>query len=256
MTLVTSVAGLTMGHAAPEARGERARMLLVGFERGRSAVLGTMLGVSAEIDTAGSFSRALHRLSVASHDGVVVRLSGADPDGVCFVRVVRSHLARGPLVVLTDASDARLDGELRGLGVDGHLREPVPLADVVDRLTALLIMHGYAVPRARRQSRYLRRAFEHLGGHYGSGTTLESVAAAVNVSAGHLGDRFLTETGIPAREWLTRVRVGVAKSLLTETDEKLEVIAELAGFCDASHFSRVFLRVTAVRPGHYRDGAE
>ena len=238
-----------------EPRDRPVRILVVSFDLGRSAVLATVLGVCAEVETARSFSRALHRLSGSRHDGVLVRVSESDPDGLCFVRIVRSRLPQCPLVVVTDKSNSPLDGELRGLDAHGHLREPVTVWDIVERLTALLVLHGKPVARPRRRSAYLRRAFEHLADHYGAGTTLESVASAVNISAGHLGERFLAETGMPVREWLTRVRVEVAKALLTETDEKLEMIAELTGFCDASHLSRVFLRLTAVRPGQYRDGA-
>ncbi|TMH89125.1 MAG: helix-turn-helix domain-containing protein [Betaproteobacteria bacterium] len=58
----------------------------------------------------------------------------------------------------------------------------------------------------------------------------------------------------PARQGLDRhvVRVEIIKRLLAETDDKLDIIAEQLGFCDAPHLSRVFRRICGCPPGEYR----
>jgi transcriptional regulator GlxA family with amidase domain len=48
--------------------------------------------------------------------------------------------------------------------------------------------------------------------------------------------------GITVKEFVTRVRVSAACHLLADADFKLERIAELTGFDDASHLSRVFVQ--------------
>ena len=47
--------------------------------------------------------------------------------------------------------------------------------------------------------------------------------------------------GITVKEFVIRFRVSAACHLLADADFKLEHIAELTGFDDASHLSRVFI---------------
>lgn len=51
---------------------------------------------------------------------------------------------------------------------------------------------------------------------------------------------------------MTRVRVAVASRLLAHTYTKLDGIAQVSGFTDASHLSRVFTERMGIRPGEYR----
>ena len=51
---------------------------------------------------------------------------------------------------------------------------------------------------------------------------------------------------------MTRFRISAACHLLAGAEFKLERIAELTGFDDASHLSRVFVQRRGMRPGAYR----
>ena len=78
------------------------------------------------------------------------------------------------------------------------------------------------------------------------------VAHAVGVSTDQLGEAFDESLGISVKEFVTRFRVSAACHLLADADFKLEHIAELTGFDDASHLSRVFVQQRGIRPGAYR----
>jgi AraC-like DNA-binding protein len=54
------------------------------------------------------------------------------------------------------------------------------------------------------------------------------------------------------KEYVTRLRIEVAKQLLYDRAQTLERIAEKVGFSDASHLSRVFRRYVGYRPGTFR----
>src|SRR5262249_20147086 len=73
-------------------------------------------------------------------------------------------------------------------------------------------------------------------------------------SSGHLVHLFPTQIGCAAGEFVMRVRLEAAKILLQSTEEKLEVIAERPGFCDASHLSRMFRGCLGLRPHAFRGG--
>ena len=74
----------------------------------------------------------------------------------------------------------------------------------------------------------------------------------MNPAAGQLGRLFREDLGITMKEFITRFRISAACRMLADADYKLEHIAELAGFQDASHLSRVFTRELGMRPGEFR----
>src|SRR2546429_4618381 len=63
---------------------------------------------------------------------------------------------------------------------------------------------------------------------------------------------FCAETGMTLKTYVTRVRVEAARKLLRETGDKLEAVASLVGFHDASHLSRLFVKYLSGRPGDVR----
>jgi len=72
------------------------------------------------------------------------------------------------------------------------------------------------------------------------------------VSPGNLARVFLHDTKRNLRSFRCDVRVEVAKQLLMHEDHKLDRVAEMTGFVDGSHLSRVFRVHTGRSPGQYR----
>jgi CheY-like chemotaxis protein/AraC-like DNA-binding protein len=82
--------------------------------------------------------------------------------------------------------------------------------------------------------------------------TVEDVAGAAHISSRHLARLFHDDTGMTLKTFLQRVRVEAAKTLLRESSEKLEVIAQRVGLYDASHLHRVFDQLEGISPRAYR----
>jgi AraC-like DNA-binding protein len=100
--------------------------------------------------------------------------------------------------------------------------------------------------------RHVTQAIAQIRGNYHAPLTVGTIADAIHVSPSHLAHRFRLETGMTVKEYVTMVRVDMARRMLVETDAKLESIASAVGFCDAPHLSRVFVQYTHRRPGEYR----
>src|SRR6266850_2577853 len=88
--------------------------------------------------------------------------------------------------------------------------------------------------------------------HYAESFSLATLARAAGVSPGTLARVFLHDTKRSPRSFRCDVRVEVAKQLLAHEDHKLDRVAELAGFVDGSHLSRIFRLHTGRSPGQYR----
>ena len=54
-------------------------------------------------------------------------------------------------------------------------------------------------------------------------------------------------------EVLNSIRIEKAKELMKDPSLRLADIAEMVGFLDVAHFSRVFKKLTGVSAGEYRN---
>ena len=112
-------------------------------------------------------------------------------------------------------------------------------------------VYSEIVPDAPRLSDLVARVATYTG-MYHPRVKVERLAEAIGVSAGHLSRVFRDETRLTAKEYVMRVRIEVARYLMRETRESVDVIAERVGLSDAPHLGRVFRQHTGATPGPYR----
>lgn len=148
-----------------------------------------------------------------------------------------------------EATQALLFGEAFGHRC-GH-------AAVVDRLTEVLVVQllrwcierrlvdggvlaGLADPR-------LARALTAVHAEPARAWTLERLAEAAGMSRSRFAVLFSEVVGLPAGEYLTRWRIGVAKGLLRRGRPVKQVAPEV-GYGSASAFARAFAQVVGQSP--------
>jgi AraC-like DNA-binding protein len=81
---------------------------------------------------------------------------------------------------------------------------------------------------------------------------LGRVARSVNISANYLSEKFKQVTGVNFVDYVTRVRVEKACSLLRDSNERVSEIAFAVGFQSLSQFNRAFKKLTRKSPTSYR----
>ena len=101
-------------------------------------------------------------------------------------------------------------------------------------------------------ARALDRVRDYIEAHLGEPLTLDSLARAACLSRFHFARAFRRATGASPMSYITARRLESAKQLLREgrAETICDVAAEL-GFCDQSHFTRVFRKATGLTPSHY-----
>ena len=85
--------------------------------------------------------------------------------------------------------------------------------------------------------------------------TLDQVAAHVHVSRFYFCKLFRKATGLTLTEYIARVRLEKAKSLLSDPSLRISEIVFAAGFGSIPQFNSVFKQIVGVSPTDYRDGA-
>jgi transcriptional regulator GlxA family with amidase domain len=82
--------------------------------------------------------------------------------------------------------------------------------------------------------------------------TIESLAARVAMSPRTFARRFRSETGTTPHLWLTRQRVLLARRMLEEGEDPIDLVAERSGFGTGAMLRHHFGRIVGVSPLAYR----
>jgi AraC family transcriptional regulator len=98
----------------------------------------------------------------------------------------------------------------------------------------------------------LQRARDFIAANLARDPSIAEVANECGLSASYFCRSFKQATGVPPYRWLIKQRVERAKELLREPHRELADIAQLCGFVDQSHFTRVFSRSEGYSPGRWR----
>ena len=112
----------------------------------------------------------------------------------------------------------------------------------------MLVAHANAEPPA------IVRAKQFIHDHQGEEISLADVAHAINTSTFHFCKLFKKTTGLNFTDYLSRIRIEKAKSLLLNPNVRISEAAYEAGFQSLTHFNRVFKKVTGSSPTQYRGG--
>jgi AraC family transcriptional regulator len=137
------------------------------------------------------------------------------------------------------------------------------LRDEVSRLAIESITLGVLAEASRRAARepdrrgavvppWLTRARLFVDAHFAERLAIATVATLVGVHPVHLARTFRRVYHTTFAGYVRDLRIEFARRELAVSGAALSEIAAAAGFCDQSHFSRLFKRYTGMSPAEYR----
>ncbi len=134
--------------------------------------------------------------------------------------------------------------------------------DVLSRLEAdqlamslvlsLFRQYGRLPSATSRRSHSLSWVSAYLSFNIGEPLSVAQMARRANLSPSRFSTVFRQHFGLSPHQYLLRLRIEHAQSLLTTTDLPLSDIAASCGFADEHHFSKAFKRIVRVTPGAFR----
>jgi AraC-like DNA-binding protein/ligand-binding sensor protein len=119
---------------------------------------------------------------------------------------------------------------------------------IIDRMSAKIFSF-----QGVRHSSALRKAERYIWENYTRKISLQEIAEASGLSAPYFSTIFKDEMGENLSNYLNRLRVEKAATMLMETELTLNEIASTCGFEDQSWFSKIFKNFTGLSPGKYRE---
>ncbi len=99
----------------------------------------------------------------------------------------------------------------------------------------------------------VKKALQYMESHYQEKISLSLVAEKTYVSQWHLSKLLNKQEGKNFSEILSKIRISHAKELLKEPEYRISDVAEMVGFTDVAHFSRVFKKVQGISANEYRN---
>ncbi len=98
----------------------------------------------------------------------------------------------------------------------------------------------------------IRFVKEYMQNNYNQPITLEDVSKMVGFNSNYFSSLFKKETGVNFLDYLISLRINKAKELLKETSISVSSIALEVGYSDLKHFSKLFKKLTGLKPSEYR----
>lgn len=128
------------------------------------------------------------------------------------------------------------------------------VSNLINTLCAETVRIADELLRAKNnlESKPVRAAKQYMAENYSRGITLEEVAAKVNFSPVYFSTVFKQQVGQSFTEYLTDIRINESKELLRNTTYNIAMIAGLVGYTDDKYFSKLFKKITGIKPNEFR----
>jgi AraC family transcriptional regulator len=146
--------------------------------------------------------------------------------------------------------------ELLARRAAGELEQPDDVTPLAVEAAALELVARVARSGGlERRPTWLGEARAVLHDRYADALSLDEIADAVGIEPDRLARGFRRAYGESLGDYLRRIRVNAAATLLATTDEPISRVAGEVGFADQSHLTRWFGRYLETTPARYRDTA-
>jgi two-component system response regulator YesN len=99
----------------------------------------------------------------------------------------------------------------------------------------------------------ISKVVTYIEQNYDKELSLQILSVHVHLSKNYLAHLFKKERGEGVIDFITRVRIDRAKSLLRGTDLRSADISQKVGIPDSKYFSKLFKKMTGVTPSEYRE---
>lgn len=183
-------------------------------------------------------------------------------------RLVKEGTA-SKFIILSGYSEFEYARKGMHLGVRYYLNKPIEEEELQDCINHIIKeieesrIHGellakYQPPSTNGITRIapkkdvIQEIKQYVAENFDKNISLADLSNRFYLNLHYLSQLFKEKTGQNYLEYLTQVRMERTKEFLAETDLKIYEIAQMVGYSDPAHFSKVFERAVGCKPTEYR----
>jgi AraC-like DNA-binding protein/ligand-binding sensor protein len=173
------------------------------------------------------------------------------PDKFRFDRAAKQLVNWGVDVDLSKAREAYFHTKVL---TKKQYRAMLRLLEIFGRHLSIL-SNQLAVESSTTEPLAVARAKQFIARNQDNAICLATVAKAVNTSTFYFCKLFKRATGLTFTDYLARVRIEKAKTLLIDRNRRISEVAYDVGFQSLTHFNRIFRKLVGASPSSYRRSA-
>lgn len=127
--------------------------------------------------------------------------------------------------------------------------------DIIVRSILYQLWHHYHHLKAEptiKLNPHIQAAQQYIGSNYNRNLSVSEVANVVGLNPSYFRHLFKEELHISFKEYVTRLRLSHARTLLMDTSYNINHVVEEIGYTNIGQFYRVFHRYYNMTPAEYR----
>lgn len=200
-------------------------------------------------------------------DIIVSDVNMPDGDGFWLCNELKGNdkLSHIPFILLTARGDSHSLSESYRLGADNFLAKPFEIEALMEMIRSLLkkrsdIRKKYLdneetaqADYGSDQERFIIQLNQIIADNI-SNPALDQqlICHELGVSRALLYNKMKAITGAGTKEYITRIRIEKAKTLIESTSNTIAEISDMTGFASQSYFSTAFKNYTGMTPSQYK----
>lgn len=225
-------------------------------------------GEFAEILAMTGGNKALAALAEGHVPDIIVSdVNMPDGDGYSLCKALKANerYSHIPVVLLTARGEEQSQSDSYRIGAEAYMAKPFEVETLLELLRSILkrkaeIRKKYldtnkeeAVAFTSKEEDFILRLNRIIGDNIGNpDLDQQFICRELGVSRALLYNRMKAVTGAGAKEYITKIRLEKAKSLIESTDLTIAEISEMTGFSTQSYFSTAFKSYTGKTPSQYK----
>ena len=108
----------------------------------------------------------------------------------------------------------------------------------------------------QKKPKQIQTIIQYINQNISSDLTLDNLANHFGTSANYLGKLFKKNIGVPYNEYLNRIRLKLACTMISSSNVSMKEIAHNSGFSSLEYFYYVFKKYNNMTPSQYRENTK
>ena len=190
-----------------------------------------------------------------SHNPVdLVLLDHPEPQScIEILRFFKSIKPSIPVLIMTAQGSEDFAVKVFRNGARDYLQKPLGMGELADRIKAVLrIIEAGQKNDLKTRIKGLHRGVEYIQESYNTPMKLPLVAQEAGMSVSSFGRNFKKQMGMTFTDYLNRLRISRAATMLMKDELSMSDIAFACGYNNQFHFTRMFKRIMRTSPTLYR----
>lgn len=199
---------------------------------------------------------AVNQARACQPDIVIMDINIPIMSGLEAIRLIREQNTECACVIVSGYDEFAYCREALRLQITDYILKPVDFGEfgkVIENIKLKLIQNK-CQNMDESEDKLIFQLAAWLQKHMAEDITLQSLAEEFHLNSSYISQLFKNELGMKYHDYLTKLRMDRAKTLLASTGKSISEVSGEVGFRDYRVFTKVFKSVEGESPSAFRNG--